>query len=135
MPYDLDTFANLYPYPLKDQFRQTIEKQILSGELKIPQDRVLDSKLWIAEKTDEQYKKEKNLWNVSQNEADEAWQKNQEIEHGFNHLPDDLKRGIHSQVWQDSHSGGYGDMLNSYCDWVPLIIEAYKAGPKEHLRK
>lgn len=67
MPYDLETFKNLYPYPLKDQFRQKIEKQILSGELKIPNDRVLDSKLWIEEETSKQYNQEKSLWNKSLN--------------------------------------------------------------------
>lgn len=135
MPYDPTTFQNLHPYPIKDQFRQAIEKQILSGELKIPNDRALDSKLWIAEKTNEQYKKELALWNDSQSEADSAWQISQETEHGFNHLPYTLKVKIHSQVWQDSHSGGYGDMENKYCDWVPIILDAYETGVREHLQR
>lgn len=135
MPHDPETFKNLYPFPDKGIIRQTIQDKILFGELKLPSDRMLDSKSWIEEKVEEEFKKEKKLWKSSQDEADQAWRKHQETEHGFSHLPESLKQKLHNQIWEDGHSGGYGDMENKYCDWVPVILEAYKFGHDVGVRK
>lgn len=128
MPYDPETFKNLYPYSDKAITRQTIQDKILFGELKLPSDRMLDSKSWIEEKVEEEFKKEKKLWKNSQDKADKAWQKFQETEHEFSHLPESLKQKLHNQIWSNGHSGGYGEMENQYIDLVPLVMEAYEVG-------
>lgn len=128
MPYDPTTFKNLYPYPDRDKIRQTIQDKILCGELKLPSDRMLDSKSWIEEKAEEEYWCKRKLYNESQAEADKAWQESQEIEHGFEDLPESLKQKIHAHVWVDGHSGGYGEMVNRYVDLVPLVVEAFDLG-------
>ncbi|MBV6514075.1 MAG: hypothetical protein FMNOHCHN_03665 [Ignavibacteriaceae bacterium] len=128
MPYDPDTFKNLYPYPDRGIIRQTIQDKILCGELKLPSDRMLDSKEWIEEQTKKEYNHQRNSWEESEWEANKAWQKHQEKERGFENLPDNLKQKIHSQVWEDGHSGGYGEMVNRYIDLVPLVVQAYEVG-------
>lgn len=135
MPHDPNTFKNLYPYPNKETIRKIIQDKILYGELKLPSDRMLDSKAWIEEQIEEEYKTERKLWGESENEAISAWQKHQEAEHGFQTLPETLRQKIHGLVWEMAHSGGFGDMENRYCDLVPLVIEAYEIGLREHLQR
>lgn len=128
MPHDPNTFKNLYPFPNKGTIRQIIQDKILFGELKLPSDRMLDSKEWIEEQVKKEYKSEHTLYMESENEAVAAWRKDKEAEHGFASLPEGLKQKIHAQAWADGHSGEYGDMENLYVDWVPVILEAYEIG-------
>lgn len=128
MPHDPETFKNLYPFPGRETIRQTIQDKILFGELKLPSDRMLDSKTWIEEQTDKEYKTERKLWQESEEQAKKAWQKHQEVEHGFSRLPEQIKQKFHNLIWSDSHSSGYGDMENMYYDWVPVILETYEIG-------
>lgn len=128
MSYDPVTFKNLYPFPDTRKIKEGIEQKILNGELKVPSDYILDSKEWIDGMAEDQCRYERNLWDKSEGEAISAWRKHQETEHGFKHLPDDLKKKIHGQVWQDAHAFGYGDMENKYYDWVPVILETYEIG-------
>lgn len=128
MPYDPDTFKNLYPFPNREAIRQTIQDKILCGELKLPSDRMLDSKSWIEEQAQAKYRAERITYNESEEQAKKAWQKHQEVEHGFSHLPEHVKQKFHDLIWSRGHSGGYGDMENRYCDWVPIILETYEIG-------
>lgn len=128
MPHDPHTFKNLYPFPNKEAILAFFQKGVLTREIKVPQDRITDSKEWILEQTQDKFLQEKKLWQESEEQAKRAWQKHQETEHGFSHLPESLKQKIHDQVWSDGHSGGYGDMNNKYCDWVPVILEVYEFG-------
>lgn len=128
MPHDPNTFQNLYPYPDRGIIRQTIQDKILCGELKLPSDRMLDSKGWIEDLVQGEYKCQILLYRESEHEANKAWQKHQEEEHDFQNLPESLKQKIHSQVWEDGHSGGHGEMRNQYIDLVPLVVEAYEVG-------
>lgn len=128
MPYDPDTFKNLYPFPNRETIRQTIQDKILRGKLKLPSDRMLDSKSWIEEQVQAEYRAKRIAYEESEFEATKAWQKHQEKEHGFDTLPETLRQKIHAQVWEDGHSGGYGEMLNRYIDLVPLVMEAYETG-------
>lgn len=130
MPYDPNTFENLYPYPNKEAIRAYFQKEVLMGNLAVPQDRITDSKLWIEEQTQSRYLAERIAYKSSENEAISAWQKHQETEHGFSNLPEILRQKIHGLVWEMGHSGGYGEMNNLYCDLVPLIIEVYELGKK-----
>ncbi len=130
MPHDPDTFENLYPYPDRKVVRQIFQDKILCGELKLPSDRMLDSKTWIEEQVQKEYQEKHFLYKASENEANAAWQKRQEKEFGFEYLPETLRQKIHSQVWEDGHSGGYGEMVNRYCDLVPLVVEAFELGKK-----
>ena len=128
MPHDPETFENLYPFPDKTNIREQIKLMVELGQISIPKENLSDTKSWIEERVSEHYKKERNLYNESEEQAKKAWQKHQETEHGFSHLPEELKRKIHGQIWEDGHSGGYGDMENMYYDWTPIILEAYSSG-------
>lgn len=135
MPYDPTTFENLFPYPSKQKIREDISSKILSGELKAPSDQILDTKKWIDEKVDAQFKSERQKWNESEREAVAAWQKFQEEQHEFAHFPDTLKKKIHGKVWEDCHSGGYMEMGYGYENLMELVLEAYEAGVREHLQR
>lgn len=126
--HDPETFKNLYPCPDKGAIRQIIQDKILFGELKLPSDRMLDSKAWIEEQVKKEYQSERALYMESENAAIAAWRQDKEAEHGFSSLPEGLKQKIHAQVWADGHSGGYGEMENLYVDWVPVILEAFSFG-------
>ncbi len=128
MPHDPETFKNLYPYPVKEAILAYFQKGVLTGEIKVPQDRITDSKEWIFEQTWDKFRQEKKLWQESEEQAKKAWQKHQEVEHGFNHLPEQIKQKFHDLIWSNGHSGGYGDMENMYCNWTPIILEAYTSG-------
>ncbi len=135
MPYDPETFKNLYPYPNKNAIFLWFQKQVLEGNLLVPQNRIADSKTWIEEQAQERYRAERIAYNESEEQAKKAWQKHQEIEHEFNHLPEQIKQKFHDLIWSNGHSGGYGEMENMYCDWVPVILEAYKFGHDVGVRK
>ena len=130
MPYDPDTFENLYPLPDRKVIRQIFQDKILCVGLKLPSDRMLDSKAWIEEQVRKEYQSKHFLYKESENEANAAWQKSQEKEHNFENLPEVLRQKIHGQVWEEGHSGGYGEMNNRYCDLVPLVVEAFELGKK-----
>jgi len=133
MPYDPETFQNLYPFPDRSKIRERVDNQITNGELKIPQNRVLDSKPWVAEMVSERYKEEHRLWLYSEYEAQQAWAKTQEAEYGFNNLPENLKQNIHNYVRENGDDRG--EMLNLYDGVSRLVIEAYETGIREHLQR
>lgn len=135
MPYDPTTFENLYPFPNKGTIRKIIQDKILFGEIKLPSDRMLDSKSWIEEQAQAEYRSERIAYEESEFQALKAWRKHQEKEQQFDTLPETLRQKIHAQVWEDGHSGGYGEMLNRYIDLVPLVMEAYEIGLREHLQR
>lgn len=43
-------------------------------------------------------------------------------------IKEGIEQKIHSQIWEDGHSSGYGDMENMYYDWVPVILQAFNNG-------
>lgn len=128
MPHDPDTFKNLYPFPDKNKIRQSFEDFCRENPQELPKEFRTNSRVWIDEQTKEKCNHERKLWGESENEAISAWQKHQEIEHGFETLPETLRRKIHGLVWEMAHSGGFGDMENRYLDLVPLVIEAFSSG-------
>ncbi len=130
MPYDPDTFKNLYPFPDRSKIRQSFEDFCRENPQELPKEFRTNSRVWIDEQTKQTYNHERQLFNESQKEADKAWQKHQEKEHSFENLPESLKQKIHSRIWEDNHSGGYTDMRNQYIDLVPLVVEAYELGKK-----
>lgn len=133
MPYDPETFQNLYPFPIRLKIEEEIKGKILNGELNIPSDQTFDSKKWINEKVSERYKEEHRLWLYSEYEAQQAWAKTQEAEYGFNNLPENLKQNIHNYVRENGDDRG--EMLNLYDGVSRLVIEAYETGIREHLQR
>lgn len=131
MPYDPNTFKNLYPCPDRSKIRADIENQIKSGELQIPQEFLSDSKAFIDQMVEEEDKKERRSWLISQRETDQAWQKFMELDHGFEDLPEKVKSMIHKHVWERGHSGGYGEMNNLYYDVVWFTKAVFEAGKNE----
>lgn len=135
MPHDPTTFENLYPFPSKQAIFLYFQKQVLEGSLIVPQDRITDSKSWIEEQAQVEYRSQRIAYEESEFQALKAWRKHQEKEQQFENLPETLRQKIHAQVWEDGHSGGYGEMLNRYIDLVPLVMEAYEIGLREHLQR
>lgn len=51
-----------------------------------------------------------------------------EVEHGFAHLPVELKSRLHGIAYEEGHAHGYEEIFNQYYDLVELVLLAYNLG-------